>query len=160
MLCSSVHPEIGIIARIPLLVAQVAGTPGVTLHKQGILSTAALAREESTAPFTTLALSMAENNATWLDILKIDVEGAEWEVFMEYFDMKTPLPFTQVLVEVHTDATSRISSNKHDVLTRFFRGMGDAGYRIFSVEPNYLNAHDCLEFSFVKVDGRGYFVRE
>lgn len=46
-----------------------------------------------------------------------------------------------------------------DVLRRFFRGMSQAGYRIFSVEPNFLNAQDCLEFSFVKVDERGYFVQ-
>ena len=136
-----------------------AGTQGVTLHSQGILSTAALAKEGNTASFTTLALSMAQNNATWLDILKIDIEGAEWEIFMEYFDERVPMPFTQILVEIHTDATSRISGVKHDVLTRFFRGMSDAGYRIFSVEPNYLNAQDCLEFSFMKVDDRGYFVQ-
>lgn len=70
-----------------------------------------------------------------------------------------PLPFTQILIEIHTGATNRVPGKKIDVLRRFFLGLDTAGYRIFSVEPNYLNAQDCLEFSFIKVDARGYFVQ-
>ena len=69
------------------------------------------------------------------------------------------MPFTQILIEIHTGATNRVSDNKIDVLRRFFHGMSKAGYRIFSVEANYLNAQECLELSFVKVDGQGFFVQ-
>lgn len=67
---------------------QVANTKGVKFHAQGILSEMELAAEAEPerAKFTTLARSMEENEAPWIDILKIDVEGAEWTVFMEYFD--------------------------------------------------------------------------
>lgn len=66
-----------------------AGTRGVTFHGQGILSEKELAAEPEKEKFTTLARSMADNKVAWVDILKIDVEGAEWTVFMEYFDSGT-----------------------------------------------------------------------
>ena len=67
---------------------QVANTRGVTFHGKGILSETELAAapEEERGKFTSLGRSMVENNIAWVDILKIDVEGAEWTVFMEYFD--------------------------------------------------------------------------
>ena len=60
------------------------------------------------------------------------------------------MPFTQILLEVHTGTTSRVSNKKLDVLRRFFRGMAGAGYRIFSVEPNYINAQVLEPFDSYK----------
>lgn len=72
-------------------VAQVASTPGVKFHAQGILSEKELAAtpEGEREKYTTLQRSMADISVGWVDVLKIDVEGAEWPIFMEYFDAGT-----------------------------------------------------------------------
>ncbi len=74
---------------------QVQLTSGVTFHKHGIVSEAGLAAAGD--EYTTLPRSMAANNASWIDILKIDIEGGEWSVFAELLDSGAPLPFTQVM---------------------------------------------------------------
>jgi len=132
-------------------------TWGVTFHDQGLASEGGL----SASPFncTTLHRSMAENGVAWIDVLKMDIEGFEWDVFLEIFEKKLPMPFTQILVELHTSMIKDHLGSQLSVLRRFFRGMEDAGYRIFSLEPNFSNTAEVLEYSFIKVDRNGNIVR-
>ena len=100
-----------------------------------------------------------DNDINWVDILKIDIEGAEWGIFIELIENGSSLPFTQILVEVHTDGTSQVSDNPIEVYERFFNGLAKVGYRMFSAEPNVIDSNNFFEFSFIKVDERGYFVQ-
>lgn len=139
---------------------KVRDTPGVTFHPKGITSNLLL--KTSGAEFTSISKSMAELNIPWLDILKIDIEGAEWSVFLEMLEEGMPMPFTQILIEIHAGMTSPAGEKTEDVLRRFFTGMHAAGFRVFSVEYNVwvTNAPStCFEYSFIKVDSNGHPVR-
>jgi FkbM family methyltransferase len=39
---------------------------------------------------------MAELNHTWVDVLKIDVEGSEWGALQRMLAQEGPLPFAQM----------------------------------------------------------------
>lgn len=67
-------------------------------------------KPKSSPPFYTLPTLMAKNNHSYIDILKIDVEGSEYDAldtFMDAFDgIKTAsglsvLPIGQVMIELH-----------------------------------------------------------
>jgi Methyltransferase domain len=140
-------------------VLQVRRVPGVTFHALGIVGAKALRRAGSN--FTTLTGSMAAANATWIDVLKIDIEGSEWGVFLEMLDAGAPMPFTQILIEIHTSVFKGgpTGERARHILMQFFTGMHAVGYRVFSVEPNYQTKAPCLEYAFVKVDGSGHLIR-
>ena len=67
-------------------------------------------KHEESPAFWTLPALMKENNHTYIDILKIDVEGSEYDAldtFMDAFDGvqsasgKSVLPIGQVMIELH-----------------------------------------------------------
>jgi hypothetical protein len=67
-------------------------------------------KHDASPPFYTLPTLMKENKHTYIDILKIDIEGSEYEAldtFMDAFDgMQTAsgkgvLPIGQVMIELH-----------------------------------------------------------
>lgn len=49
----------------------------------------------------TLATLMAENGHTWIDMLKIDIEGSEFEALEGLFNSYEILPFGQLQLEIH-----------------------------------------------------------
>jgi hypothetical protein len=59
---------------------------------------------EKKPQFFTLQTLMAQNNHTYIDILKIDVEGSEYDAFdsfMESCDKLGSMPIGQVMIELH-----------------------------------------------------------
>lgn len=44
-------------------------------------------------------VEVQELGHTWIDVLKIDIEGAEWKVFDALLELPGPLPFTQLQVQ-------------------------------------------------------------
>jgi hypothetical protein len=67
-------------------------------------------KHESQPPFYTLPTLMKNNNHTYIDILKIDIEGSEYDAldtFMDAFDGlksasgQSVLPIGQVMIELH-----------------------------------------------------------
>ena len=92
-----------------------------------------------------LSTIMSSHGHKWLDVLKIDVEGYEWNIFLE----KAPLPFGQLLIELHSSDVS--VSN----LMKFFALAETAGLRIFNKDPVQYGACSPLcrqiELSFVNV---------
>lgn len=70
----------------------------MTFHPKGVTSEAGMGNAGSN--FTTLARAMQNAGVTWVDILKIDVEGAEWEIFEDVLHRQGTLasgvPFSQV----------------------------------------------------------------
>ncbi|KAM3574953.1 hypothetical protein VYU27_003080 [Nannochloropsis oceanica] len=89
---------------------------------------------------------MKELGHTYIDVLKVDVEGAEWASFAPVF-AAGPLPVGQLLIELHYQ----------DVATTFdfFDQLEKQGFRAFSRETNY---HPCvtgkmpvaIEYSFIQ----------
>ncbi len=81
---------------------QVMETEGVTLHSKGI--TSEVDAGNAGPNFSTLARAMHDARVTWVDILKIDAEGVEWDVFEDLLYRQgllgqgaiTAVPFSQV----------------------------------------------------------------
>lgn len=44
---------------------------------------------------------MAALGHAWVDVLKVDIEGHEWDMFLDFFASGAHLPATQLLVEFH-----------------------------------------------------------
>ena len=80
-----------------------------------------------------------------LSTLKIDVEGAEFDVFLDGATLRTMRKTVrQILVEVHYKV-----EEKAVALARAFT---DTGFYVYSKEPNiqYSNG-DCVEFGLLNV---------
>ena len=113
---------------------------GVTFHRNGI---AAHGQDtDQLKAFSTLLSQLGHRNET-IDILKIDVEGAEYDVFLDGATL--PLmrkTVRQILLEVHYKGEERTVA-----LARAFT---DAGFFVFSKEPNIqYSSGDCVEFSLL-----------
>ena len=89
-----------------------------------------------------LATIMQQHGHQRLDVLKLDVEGAEYDVLDQMLDERTPVD--QLLIEFHHQFASIPARRTVDMLAR----LHDAGYDVFHVAANL------REFSLVKVDSR------
>ena len=94
---------------------------------------------------------MKELDHTSLAILKMDIEEGEWEVLEELIHADE-FPFMQLQVEFHA---MNVSLKR---MLNVFSSLTQAGYRVFSVEPN-LYCECCsgkvIEYSFIKVNYGG-----
>jgi Methyltransferase domain len=76
-----------------------------------------------------------------IEILKIDVEGHEWDVLNPLLD-SDKLPFVrQLLIELHPKELEQTR--------RFFELMHDAGYEISHKEPNTYQGGRLQEYNFI-----------
>ena len=99
---------------------------------------------------------MSRLQHTWIDVLKIDIEGYEWELLQDLYKLGAKLPATQVLIEFHYHPMRGSTKLIWEVLDLLLADK----YRVFSVEPNYYCsegacARDLLEFAFIKVSNHG-----
>ena len=106
-------------------------------------------------PVRSLATLMKERGHTWIDVLKMDIEGAEWAVLNAFIEAKKPLPVTQAQIEFHVrkpgDAIETMS------------GLLGLGMRVFHVEENNYCAScpgKLYEVALARVDLTGRMVRE
>ncbi len=94
-----------------------------------------------------------QNNLTRVDVLKVDVEGAEFgmldELYRDYPLNNASLPFDQLLIEFHLPPISRHSIRD---LIRTVEQLEQYGFRIFETELNPDNPHCCAELAFVHKD--------
>ncbi|KZP34204.1 hypothetical protein FIBSPDRAFT_1493 [Athelia psychrophila] len=122
---------------------------------------------------------MAQNNHTFIDILKIDIEGAEFETLETLVDAYPSalnpdpraggmagggLPFGQLQLEIHA------RDEKWSSFPRFLQWwekLESAGLRPFWTEPNlvYLNIYrgqrpDLAEYSFINIRGKHELVSD
>lgn len=94
----------------------------------------------------TLEALMRRHNHTRMDVLKVDIEGMEFEVFAQLEGARF-WPFDQLLIEVHYEDVPKT--------LRLFRALENAGYRVFSRETNYNPCAQnrppiAVEFGFVR----------
>lgn len=76
-----------------------------------------------------------------IDILKMDIEGAEYEVIDDIIAL--PLPVSQVLIEFHHRFAHIGLKRTREAISK----LNGAGYKIFNVSASG------EEFSFIKTDG-------
>ena len=95
-------------------------------------------------PFRTLADIAATLNHTHIDILKVDVDGAEYLSFPIFFgpDANHNIPVGQVQLEIHpvpvymNKRGALATDEKH--VAELFDGLSQSGFAIFHREPNFL----------------------
>lgn len=103
--------------------------------------------------------TMNRLNHSYIDILKVDIEGSEWPVFNEILHRARRirneksqggnswnLPFGQLLIELHYEDTPSI--------VEFFSGLAEFGFSAFSREINLQPCLDgrlpfAVEYSFI-----------
>lgn len=114
-------------------------------------------------PFYTLQSLMQQNNHTYMDILKIDVEGAEYDAFNSVMDYvqkswsaggEAVLPIGQVMIEIHTEDNTGVTFG---VFRKWWERLEQMGMRPTWLEVNLLAvtiAHQksnprCVEYVWV-----------
>jgi hypothetical protein len=108
-------------------------------------------KHDSSPPFYTLPTLMKENNHEYIDILKIDIEGSEYDAldtFMDAFDGiktasgKSVLPIGQVMIElhlgdgVHLDGTNAGANVGFDRFRKWWERLERMGMRPAWIEIN------------------------
>ncbi|GAB0497638.1 hypothetical protein MMPV_008975 [Pyropia vietnamensis] len=106
-----------------------------------------------TVPVRTLSTLLANSGHSWVDVLKVDIEGAEGDVVQSWADAGSTIPADQVLLELHgryfPGATGRTFA------TTVVQNMQRCGFTLF------YQTH--FEYSFVRsnsVDATGTPVAE
>jgi hypothetical protein len=108
----------------------------------------------------TLRMIMSDLNHTgrYLEILKIDVEGSEYEFFDDLFNKTDQISdnIRQILVEIHLSKIIRRVNNDtvYDFykIHRLFQLFHDQHFVIFHKEVNLYNPHNAFEFSLVRLN--------
>eukprot|EP00934_Nitzschia_sp_Nitz4_P000026 Nitzschia sp. Nitz4//scaffold18_size181773//13700//14698//NITZ4_001892-RA/size181773-processed-gene-0.1-mRNA-1//1//CDS//3329539942//26//frame0 len=110
-----------------------------TFHKWGLGT--AIQAQRNPQMFKTLAQTMdalGHTNRT-IDIFKIDCEGCEWSTVQDWLQQD----IRQILVETHDAPWPKARD--------FFFQLHDAGYVIYSKEPNLYTSGHCVEYGFLKL---------
>ena len=93
-------------------------------------------KDEIEVEMKSIATIAQENRHTFIDILKLDIEGSEFSV-LEALDFNT-LKFGQILVEFH----ERFLPNGLELKNRIIQRLDEAGYVCFAISSDF-------EYSFV-----------
>ncbi|EIW85952.1 hypothetical protein CONPUDRAFT_68594 [Coniophora puteana RWD-64-598 SS2] len=119
-------------------------------------------------PTYTLQTLMKRNGHSFIDILKIDIEGNEYDSLISFFDSistNSPLPIGQVQMEVHVYQDSEW--NYFPKFLAFWEKLEKRGLRPFFSEPNMVYANlirdlqpGLAEYSFINVKGDHELVNE
>ncbi|KAL0961204.1 hypothetical protein HGRIS_006172 [Hohenbuehelia grisea] len=116
----------------------------------------------------TLRSVMEENGHSYIDILKVDIEGWEFDALtafiQPYLDSDTPLPFGQLQLEIHLWKDSKHSFAR---FLEWWEMLEAAGLRPFMTEPNmvYVNynkglSSELAECSFLNIKGENIFTHD
>ncbi|CAL8079631.1 unnamed protein product [Orchesella dallaii] len=107
---------------------------------------------KNTDDLKTLATLMEENGHTWIDILKIDIEGNEFEALEGLFNSYDILPFGQLQLEIH------LQKFKFPKFYPWWEQLESKGLRPFSSEINLnpcvntkRDPPELMEYSFINV---------
>lgn len=88
------------------------------------------------------------NPGVSLEILKVDIEGAEYEALIPWLRSGAMNGVRQLLIEVH----GPYRSGKYDKARELFTELESAGWVITHKEPNLLKAGALVEYAFLKLD--------
>lgn len=98
---------------------------------------------------------MDELNHTKIDILKVDIEGSEFDAFGTALN-GCKLNIDLVLIEVHVVGTEAMRK-----IFNLIASFEECGYRMYHKEPNYQGCHGtkCIELAFTRSDCNSSFSR-
>lgn len=137
------------------------GGNGGSIHfeRMGLGSNNVVAKKSTDYNLQTLETLMRAKGVTTIDVLKIDIEGSEWEVFRQLAAAGTLKHVNQLCIELHfkqqTTNLNGAGSGVGDVFD-FFHAVESAGLYAFSNEVNYNppgfsnQKPYCIEYSFVR----------
>ena len=94
---------------------------------------------------------MALNNHDWIDFLKVDIEGAEYEMLKELLSAKEALPFGHFNVEFHLSGNEK---NEFTLVNKLWKAMYLSGLRAHTYEINvYAGVRKPLfvEYAFLNI---------
>ncbi len=83
-----------------------------------------------TAPVLDLTSLVAINKHEWVDLIKMDVEGAEFDIFSNRLDYER-LPSSQILIEFH----ARLFPNGFDQQEKIYQNFFAAGFELAYEQP-------------------------
>jgi len=89
-------------------------------------------------PFYTLSTLMAQNNHSYIDILKIDIEGSEYtafDSFMDSCDASGVMPIGQVMIELHLMDDAHVNFER---FTKWWERLEGFGMRPTWLEVNLM----------------------
>lgn len=149
--------------------SRVRAVTGTTLHEYGIGTEDVVVK----TPFNygdhlvneyelkSLPSIMTALGHSWIDMLKMDVEGAEYDVlpalFTHYSALHQRIPVTQAQIEYHHWPGRPLIAHLVDTLKMMEAG----GFRTFSTEFN-INGDpwNFIEYSYLHVDNNGNIVSQ
>ncbi|KAH9971006.1 methyltransferase domain-containing protein [Lactifluus volemus] len=109
---------------------------------------------------------MKHNGHTFIDILKIDVEGAEFDAlaaFFKAFADEDVLPIGQLQLEIHASANRA----NFEYFNRWWAALEAAGLRPFYNDPNLVSVNlshrshpEVIEYSFMNIRGNHAIVSD
>jgi hypothetical protein len=113
----------------------------------------------------TLETLMQMNGHQHIDILKIDIEGWEFDtitsLIKSFTEQNRPLPFGQLQLEIHTWKKS------FETILKWWETLEEAGLRPFWTEPNLVYANyqetgkpHLAEYSFLNIKGDNVFTKD
>jgi len=113
-------------------------------------------------PMKTLKEIMKELGHSWIDVLKIDVDGAEWRSFEQMFRDFDSVPATQMQLEltgldITTDREKSLGGGLSGIAGWWHRITQEEGYKVYNIEANratcnYRSKSDApsLEYALMK----------
>lgn len=75
--------------------------PGLHFHSIGLGRSSGPLQSLDDRSMHSFEEVMAALGHAWVDVLKVDIEGHEWDMFLDFFTSGAHLPATQLLVEFH-----------------------------------------------------------
>lgn len=109
--------------------------------------------------YITLDKAMADNGNPSIDLLKVDIEGWEWELFRAWKEDSVALPY-QISFEVHSEFPKVGHEMTRLDTALLFYHLANLGYGIVSKEVNTVGVFDqtqnycCSEFTMVRIEGK------
>lgn len=88
------------------------------------------------------------NRRVSLEILEVDIEGAEYEALLPWLRNGDMDGVRQLLIEIH----GPYRSGKYDKARELFDALEEAGWVITHKEPNLIKAGTLVEYAFLKLD--------
>jgi hypothetical protein len=121
----------------------------VKYNVQGLGGWEASDGSTSSTPLKPLADLMLERGHTYIDVLKMDIEGFEWAWVEHEADIAARVG--QLLIEVHVNCNGRSASRyPHKNFLSMLEALELRGLRLFWKELNPVWPETCSEFSLVQ----------
>ncbi|KAF8939967.1 hypothetical protein BGZ47_007926 [Haplosporangium gracile] len=143
-------------ASVDKIAGDAAGDPNIHFFKYFIGGKDTVDKDGTV--WKSLKTIMKENGHDWIDVLKIDIEGNEFDALNAMMDQFDVLPFSQMQIEIHL--FDSMEDKKHFMnFVKFWERLEDHHLRPFWSELNTIvaklgNVLSLSEYSFINIADR------